>query len=379
MANNLNSGRLFLQAAFFLFSATCVTQPVAGQKLEAPELRLWQDVHGNEVTARLVRYREGIVYLRTNTRQSIQVPPAELSAKDQKYVVERLKAEKKEKLVEEFERLAKASPSQRAGGSRNALAPGGSGNAGSSEAMADNPSGFTGGGGTNRFGQGGKTPRGNAGAGVPGSQPPMRTRAGDAPITFGGDPNRTPSPYTRTPDSEETELDSNPQGGVRRGKGTPNSNIDPFANTELNRPDLAGGVPGSSSSDYLGGGRNADSKRKTEVKNANIDPFAELNPVESANRADVNTKDSPIVNNPFEDAEQKGYQPPVLPGKLDGSASGDQAAPSENRPGSEGISTQTAILIGIGIVSFLILVMISLLVMVLVKSNRPQRRRRSSF
>ena len=87
----------------------CATSLATAQTLKDVELRIWKDQQGNEVTARLVRYKDGIVYLRSNLRKSFQVQPGQLSPDDRKYVVTMLQENQQPEAAEEFERLAKNS------------------------------------------------------------------------------------------------------------------------------------------------------------------------------------------------------------------------------------------------------------------------------
>ncbi|MEE2639967.1 MAG: SHD1 domain-containing protein [Planctomycetota bacterium] len=336
------------------------------QEEKEAELRLWHDQQGNEITARFQRYREGIVYLRGTNRQTVQVAPGQLSRNDQQYIVKLLQAGKKEKLAEEFERLCKSNAGSAVGGGRAPVKnfrggrPANSGGVDSGEAMANPPdsgNGF----GRQKAGAVNGGRRGNAQAGgtVPGSRPPMTTPAGDAPVTFGGDPNRTPSPYTRTPDSEEMELDSKPDGDVARGGG-----VNPFADTGFNRPDISRGVP-SSSMDYDG----KPGEIKSKVKNPGLDPFAELNPVEAANSQPPEVKDNPFENQ----APSTGYQPPVILNKSE-EPSGGQSESAGETPANTAGSGPSWILIAISVVGLMVLVMIILLIMVLARSSAPRPR-----
>lgn len=360
MANQIN--RLTVHSVWILslfgnlyFSLGSV---VSGQD-GAAELRVWQDNSGNSVTARFQRYREGIVYLRTNQRKSLQVEPRQLSKPDQDYIVALLKKSKREKDAEEFQRLASARTSNRNFGN-SSRTPGGrggrrsnSGNAASSSTME--PDGFNGGSSDGRkFGGGASS--GNRGGRNRGSA--LTTPAGDRPITVGGDPNRTPSPYARNPEMEQMELDSQPDGNPVR------ASFDPFGK---GRPDFSGPVP--SSSEYFASKKKKDSKQESEtsIENTRIDPFAEMDPIMTDTQK---TK----AKNPIENQATSGYQPPVLLNKRDDATSADgQSLVSDAE--SSGMTTQTMILIAIGIVGFLILIMIALLAMVLMRAKGPKPKR----
>lgn len=357
----------------FLFSSTVASESYLWSQADKEnDLRLWNDNRGNEITARFTRYREGVVYLRTNNRTTVQVRPSEISKKDQQYVIQLLKDQKKEKLADEFARLTQSTRPTGSGrtiGNRGGSPNGGrfnSGNASSSNAMGDEPQ---------ASGSGTAVPGGAAGGRgfrPAGNRPPGTTPAGDGPVMYGGDPNRTPSPYTSTPESEAMDLDMNPNGAPQKQKG----GIDPFAETKLNRPDLSKGLP-SSSSEYLDESgkveRRKDSAHEFSEKDTAFDPFAEMKPVESTSNFDDSKSNK--LQNPFESnsTQDGGYTPPVLIDKQDDTKSQENNESGTVAPG--GMSNSSMIVIAIGVISLLMLIMIALLVMVLLKSKHPKPRR----
>ncbi|MEC9093969.1 MAG: hypothetical protein VX438_14770, partial [Planctomycetota bacterium] len=227
-----------------------------------------------------------------------------------------------------------------------------------------------------------KGSRGQNARGLPGS---MKTPAGDAPVVFGGDPDRTPSPYARTPDDERMQLDSDPAGRVANGKSRfKGGGVEPFS--ESNRPAVAHGLPSSSRNELDG----SSTKIKSKVNHPNIDPFAELGRTPSNSNAATNsnpakTSASSTTANPpvgFNDKapERKltsDYKPPVILNKLDDTTrKADIINPASSTPPEN--SNQMTILLAIGVVAILILVMIALLVVVLIKA-KPVKPSRSYF
>lgn len=81
---------------------------LVGQSKSTNELRAWRDIEGGELKARLVRYRDGIVYLRDLRRNTVKIAPSFLSQPDQKYIVNLLREQKQDELADEFEKLANA-------------------------------------------------------------------------------------------------------------------------------------------------------------------------------------------------------------------------------------------------------------------------------
>ena len=335
---------------------------VAQQTIKDAELRIWTDTRGFEITARLSRYKDGIVSLRTNLRKNVFIPPNQLSKKDQDYIVKILKDLKRDKDAEEFIRLTETASQPKGStnpgryGSGSAMAPSSSTGVPPSSGGANPSNGSPG------SSRGGAMPSSGSeysGGGSPAGRGPGKSPAGDAPVAFGGQSNgRAPSPYTRTPDAEQADLAANPSGPRRKPAFAPRSGN--------NR------IPTSGSSSP-GNGRTVSSNGSASVPNANIDPFADI-PKAPANVATESgrTEATTVEQTPPND---QNYQPPALemPSTTAPPAKTDAARSSESAGNGWGTGT-SLILIGVGIVGLLFLVMIGLLIMVLVKTNHSPAR-----
>ena len=321
-----------------------VFSPIAvyGQSGQINELRTWHDIRGNKLEARFVRFRSPTVYLRDNSRKTLQIHPSRLSKADQDYVIGLLRKQKKDELAATFAEIA----AQVQGGPQ----PSNSGGSPSSNSGGTPPSSSDEPGNPPPTGEGTRPGYRSNPARSYGN--PFLSPKGESPSLAGaGENGKAAGGAIAPPDS----FNSNPRGISEPSDGRPrskveNSNVDPFAELDPNW------TP------------------KSRVKNPNVDPFADLRPPE-ADRAQPNTGvrnrteafDSTVNRN-------NGYRPPVLQNKFDDTRN---VAPekTETESSSSSLSNQTILLIVLGVVGLLLLVMIALLAVVLVKSKNQQPRR----
>lgn len=88
-------------AALMLFPH--ILNPLSAQDYSVAKSRKWHDLAGNEITARLARYKNGVVYLRQSSGRSFKPHPSQLSKPDVDYLVTFFRNQKQDTLADEIE------------------------------------------------------------------------------------------------------------------------------------------------------------------------------------------------------------------------------------------------------------------------------------